>query len=332
MAFDIRAATLVSLFVESILYGLFILLFVLANSILLGKKKRAMGINKPMVFASFIMFILSTVHIAIDMRRAMDAFLDGRSIAAVNTPSYVLKSTAYCMQTLVGDGFMLFRVYLVWNGDKRACLPILVCFIASIGTGIGAIQGFTRVKSSDPVFVSELHNWIVSFFSLTLFTNFSCTSLIAGRIWWIHRQVGRAAEVSGRGLGPAIIIIIESGAIYSVCLILLLSLYLSGSYAQYVLLDGVVQVVGVVFSMVIVRVGLGISSDATTRTRVTARPFKATAGTSGTTSTLGNVELGRLGVVNVSTTTETRREDFFPYKANEDVGNSTSTWQSESKV
>lgn len=41
--------------------GLFVLLFALANSILLGKKKRAMGINKLMVTASIIMFILATI-------------------------------------------------------------------------------------------------------------------------------------------------------------------------------------------------------------------------------------------------------------------------------
>lgn len=27
----------------------------------------------------------------------------------------------------------LYRLYMVWKGDKRVVLPILVCFIASIG-------------------------------------------------------------------------------------------------------------------------------------------------------------------------------------------------------
>lgn len=53
-----------------------------------------------------------------------------------------------------------------------------------------------------------------------------------------------SADGKRRGtLGPAAVVIIESGAIYSFCLILLLSLYLSGSYAQYILLDAVTQVV-----------------------------------------------------------------------------------------
>ncbi len=35
------------------------------------------------------------------------------------------------------------------------------------------------------------------------------------------------------------VVIIESGSIYSACLVILLSLYLSGSFAQYILLDAV---------------------------------------------------------------------------------------------
>lgn len=63
------------------------------------------------------------------------------------------------------------------------------------------------------------------------------SALIAGRIWWIHRRTKGA--VSGSNLVPAAVVVIESGGIYSACLIILLSLYLSGSFAQYIVLDAV---------------------------------------------------------------------------------------------
>lgn len=50
-------------------------------------------------------------------------------------------------------------------------------------------------------------------------------------------------SVNGREVLPAAIVIIESGAIYSACLIILLSLYVSGSFAQYIVLDAVTQVI-----------------------------------------------------------------------------------------
>ncbi|KAE9384786.1 hypothetical protein BT96DRAFT_622171 [Gymnopus androsaceus JB14] len=269
-AIKLDAVSLVSIFTECILYGYFSVLAVIALYILLSKRAKHQKLNKPMVAVSIVMFILGTIHAGVDLRRLLVAFLDqsddtGGAIAylsEVNTVLYAIKSTAYCMQTLIGDGFVLYRLYLVWNGKKIIVIPIAICFVASIGVGIGALQGFARASPAAPVFINDLQNWIVSFFSLTLFTNFSCTSLIAGRIWWVHRRT-MGLVVSGHSLVPAAVVIIESGAIYSVCLIILLSLYLSGSFAQYIVLDAVTQVIGIVFSLIIVRVGLGLSSDQT---------------------------------------------------------------------
>lgn len=39
------------------------------------------------------------------------------------------------------------------------------------------------------------------------------------------------------------ILVIESGAIYSFCLIVLISLYASGSFAQYIALDATIQMI-----------------------------------------------------------------------------------------
>ncbi|THU98438.1 hypothetical protein K435DRAFT_660995, partial [Dendrothele bispora CBS 962.96] len=263
-------------------------LFVIALYVLLVKQKKHQTLNKPMIVVSIVMFLLATVHAGVDLRRVLDAFLHTDNptgyLSKVNTVAYSVKSTAYCIQTLVGDGFVLYRLYLVWNGDKRVVIPLLICFIASIGVGIGALQGFARASPQAPVFITELHQWIVSFFSLTLVTNFCCTTLIAARIWWSHRRMaGNNMAVYGRSVMPAAVIIIESGAIYSVCLIILLILYLSGSFAQYIALDAVSlswEVVGIVFSLIIVRVGLGLSSETLVQTKTTTA-FVAARGPSG---------------------------------------------------
>ncbi|PPQ96037.1 hypothetical protein CVT25_013899 [Psilocybe cyanescens] len=270
----IDTVTLVAMFVEAVLYGLLIVLSIASTVVLVRKSRLSRNpINKPMIVASVSMFILATVHIAADLQRLLDAFVrhstdhPGGSkgyLNRVNTPIYVLKSTAYGAQTLVGDAFIIYRLHLVWDGDRRIIIPLLISFIASTGVGIGAVHGFALAAPDDPIFLKDLQHWIVSFFSLTLFTNFTSTTLIASRIWWIHRKT--KTIVSGRSVLPAMVVIIESGAIYSACLIILISLYLSGSFTQYIVLDAVTQVIGVVFSLVILRVALGISSE-TRKTR-----------------------------------------------------------------
>ncbi|KAH7912489.1 hypothetical protein BJ138DRAFT_783527 [Hygrophoropsis aurantiaca] len=264
MAVSIFEVALVSIFLESFLYGVFAVLFAISIFILFtSRRKDSNGeVNKPMLVTCLALFTFSTVHIATDLRRLLDAFIrsddPSTQLVKIDDTTYIVKSAAYTAQTWVGDGLMIYRLYLVWNGDKRAVFPIYLCFLASVGVGIGALRGFAGASSSSTIF--QLHNWVVSFFAITLVVNFACTSLIAARLLYIHRTT-QGVKVFGRSLIPAATIIIESGAIYSVCLITLLVLFLSGSYAQYIALDAVTQIIGVVFSFVIVRVVLGISSE-----------------------------------------------------------------------
>ncbi|PPQ96036.1 hypothetical protein CVT25_013898 [Psilocybe cyanescens] len=265
----VDTATLAAFFVEAVLYGLLIVLSAASIAVIFRRSRMLKDpLNKPMIVASVLMLILATVHISADFRRLLDAFVRHSShttegtkayLRRVSAPTYLLQSTAYGMQTLVGDAFMLYRVYLVWNGNRWIVLPLLVCYIASAAAGLGAVQGFARATPHDSIFNGSLMQWSVSFFVLTLFTNFTCTLLIASRIWWIHR--GMKTIVSGESMLPAMVIIIESGSLYSACLIILLATYIGKSYLQYIALAAVTQCIGIAFSMVILRVALGISNE-----------------------------------------------------------------------
>lgn len=135
-----------------------------------------------------------------------------------------------------------------------------VILTLTTATAAGALQTFTKSSPSAPVFTTELRHWIISFFSITLFVNLCCTGkpllntssclhttdyvsssvLIAGRIRWVQQSTRDTdSQTVGRSLGPAIIVVVESGVIYSVCLVLLLVLYVTSSFAQYILLDAV---------------------------------------------------------------------------------------------
>ncbi|KAF9033783.1 hypothetical protein BDP27DRAFT_1435868 [Rhodocollybia butyracea] len=269
MAVTLDAISIASIFTECILYGesgYFSVLFVIALYVLFNKRTKHQKLNKPMVAVSTGMFILATIHVGVDLRRLMEAFLyytKGPAVqylSEVDTVVYLIKTTAYCLQTLTGDGFVLYRLYLVWNGRKMVVLPICVCFAVSFGLVISGLRAFAIASPTAPVFTPHLQHGVVSFFALTLFINLSSSLLIAGRIWWIHQQTTGIMR-SGRSLIPAAVVIIESGAIYSACLIILLTLYLSGSFAQSISLDAVPHVIGIVFSLIIVRVGLGLSTD-----------------------------------------------------------------------
>lgn len=97
--------------------------------------------------------------------------------------------------------------------------------------------------------------WITPFIAMTLSTNIFCTcsflfsrfigpfqpkyhpALIAVKVWKINSFSSRF--IIGHSLTPVMLVVIESGAIYSCTLIALLVSYLTKSWAQYLILDWV---------------------------------------------------------------------------------------------
>jgi len=89
-----------------------------------------------------------------------------------------------------------------------------------------------------------------------------CTILIAGKIWWIYRRTTRSpvSHSGGPNLTSPMVLIVESGAMYSTVLALQISLYASQSGAYVILLNALPQIIGINFTLIIVRVGLGLSA------------------------------------------------------------------------
>ncbi len=115
-------------------------------------------------------------------------------------------------------------------------LHFIFILVFSSVSGVGILYSFAKVVPEADIFVTELQQWIVSFFSLTLATNIICTGLVAFRIWHINRSIMNFASHSYR---PVVFLVLESGAVYSVTLSALLVLYKTSSWFQYVLLDAV---------------------------------------------------------------------------------------------
>ncbi|KAJ3934723.1 MAG: hypothetical protein NXY57DRAFT_1106944 [Lentinula lateritia] len=278
MAFGADESKLVSIFIQTLLYGAYTVIFALTVWILVWRRPAGQSINKLLLWTSIVMFVLATMHISINYARVFMAFItyrnaEGGPAAFFNILSnftQVFGSAIYVTQTLVGDSVVLVRCYIVWGRRWYivACPALLL--LGSTASGIGILYSFAHIEDAE-VFALQLQDWIVSFFSLTLSTNFICTALVAYRIWYVNRAV---INFTHHSWNPVMLLVIESGAIYSATLLSLLILYKTESWFQYVLLDAISPIVGLVFSMIIVRIGLGLMAP-TGETRDSSRPFIA---------------------------------------------------------
>ena len=124
---------------------------------------------------------------------------------------------------------------------------------SNLVTGVGAIISFSKVSPEVQVFLFT--GLVAVFFAATLATNVICTctssywdpisfidfiypAMIAFRIWSVDRAYGKYRETKST-LKPVLAIVIESGAIYSASLTVLLVIYLSHNWAHFIVIYAV---------------------------------------------------------------------------------------------
>jgi len=251
------------LVLECSVFGIFTTLFVTAIWVLVNKPSTGRT-SYLLVLTVCLMYLLAITNLTIDIYRAMHAFssVHHGSILGhgkLNKPTEIAKTAVFSVQAVLADGLFVWRCYIVWNKNWFIIgLPIIM-ILGEMASAAGLCWAFWNAQTRHVAFESALAPWITATFSMTLATNVVCTGLIVYRIWRSQRQVEPACKNST--FLPVMVMIIESGAIYSAALISVVVTYSAGHSAQYVLLDFLPSLIGVVFTLIVVRVGLGIGSN-----------------------------------------------------------------------
>ncbi|KAG1724546.1 hypothetical protein EDB19DRAFT_1644536 [Suillus lakei] len=256
---------LMSAVLEGILYGFSVLMFT-GTIWALTYKCRMQDINRPIAVVAILLLLVSTVHMIVTIIRVENGFVKYRNtwpggpaafFADITEETYVIKHALYIFQTVVADGVMVYRCYVVWQSIRVIILPsILWCSI--VVTGVHAVYSVSQASSNPgDVFASELTQWITAFFASTITTNLLCSGLLAYRIWMTERDVSQARATTGTNtMMPIVRILVDAAALYSVVLFSLLICFLTGNNGESVLTDLVMPIISIAFYMVIIRIAL----------------------------------------------------------------------------
>lgn len=261
-------AAIVSTVLEGILYGFSLLMFIGTLWALFHRNiSRAANIRMATVACSLLLF--STAHMIIDIIRTEEGLVQQRStfdngpiafFADVAQWSFVYKNLLYTLQTLVGDGVVIYRCYVVWQSWYVIIIPcILWCSVAATGAGSVYANSQATVNKED-IFASGTGPWITSFLAATLFANLLSTSLLAYRIWSIGRRMKNAALATGL-MWPVVRVILDAGVLYSLSLLAALVCFIVKNHGHYVLLDMIMPIISITFYMVIIRITITKSAS-----------------------------------------------------------------------
>ncbi|KAF9225033.1 hypothetical protein BS17DRAFT_702042 [Gyrodon lividus] len=336
MSLTIPKAELIGVFLESLSYGAYVMVFTQCMQVLRRRKSRP---SDYLVGTAVSLFILVTAHLVIDIVRNMDAFTSEMGTANYPTKYYgtfdtwknIFKSALYVTVTIISDAFILYRSFIVWGRSYFVAIIPFLMLLADIAIGVFWVYTLSLIVPGENVFTDALSVRVKTFYAITLTMNVICTTLIAFKIWKIQRAVAPFAKGSEYDLSRVVAMIVESGSVYSALLVVMITTYTNNSPAMFIVLNTMSPIIGIVFSSVIVRVGLGLSHGDSHPTRTshsagTRHPWTIRAGARPTASdqiysTSGLGQFPDSGVqVSLSQTVHTHIDRFSADRADVDGG------------
>ncbi|KAG2111464.1 hypothetical protein DEU56DRAFT_935978 [Suillus clintonianus] len=254
---------LMSAVLEGILYGFSVLMFI-GTIWALAYKKRMQNVSRPITVVAILLLVVSTVHMVVTIIRVEDGLVKYRDtypggpaayFADLTQQTYVIKHALYILQTLLADGVLTYRCYVVWQSVRVIILPTLLwCSVAV--TGIHAVYSVSQASSNPlDVFAPDLTKWITAFFASTITTNLLTSGLLAYRIWMIERNVYKARATIGPMM-PIVRMLVDAAVLYSVVLFSLLICFVCSNNGESVLTDLVVPIISITFYMVLIRIAI----------------------------------------------------------------------------
>lgn len=260
MGISAKAAAVISIVMEAILYGFSLFLFGVTMWALTYQAS-LIKVNRPMMIAALLLFVLGTMHMVVDINHCYEGFIKAPNpdLFFDDVSKETFKNSIYFIQTLVGDAIVIYRAFLVWQNPYVVILPCLG-YCSVIVAGIHTCWSVAQLSgaAANAIFLQETGKWIITFYASTLSTNLLATLILAYKLWSVHIDTTKVDGYRNRQspIYAVLVVVLECGALYSVSLIAMLATYLSASNGVYIVMDMIGQIIPITFDIIIVRAAL----------------------------------------------------------------------------
>ncbi|KAG2140178.1 hypothetical protein DEU56DRAFT_296983 [Suillus clintonianus] len=252
-------ATIMSSVLEGILYGFSVLMFI-GTIWMITYGRRIQNINWPATVVATLMFLLSTAHMVVGTIRLEDGLVKyrdtfpGGPVAFFGDTSdkiFVVKYVIIVLQTLLGDGVVIYRCYLIWQSVWIVIVPcIMWCGVAAFG--VFTACNFSRASIDINIFTHKTGHLVATFITLTLATNLLSSGLLAYRIWFLERKVSAIRTTKGRM--PLLRVLVDAAILYSATLCSSLICFALSNNGLYIMAYLNVPIISIAFYMVFIRI------------------------------------------------------------------------------
>jgi len=283
--FPLDEAQIISTWMGAVTFGIMLVSFFICIRTLLSSDSALNPISfRVLLGVSIAMAILDGMDKSLQLRHMLDAFVyykgPGGPVELLNdTRNWVnfTKTVVYVIQTWLGDGVLVYRCCIVYDKRWYGVIPPLILFMSSLAMGSLMIF-FTEAEGRGPITGAKLKPIILSFLSLSLAQNVVITVAIALRIYLMQRRMA-SSITSTKALNRvkrAVIIIVESGAIYSGSMFILVGSFVSNDVTDYAWSGVASSVIPIVFNLIIIRIHKGRAVDQNQGQNGASKPVEVT--------------------------------------------------------
>ncbi|OSX68021.1 hypothetical protein POSPLADRAFT_1043180 [Postia placenta MAD-698-R-SB12] len=252
-AFPTSEAQLVALFMQSVTYGIHVVIFAICMWKLVEKLKGKRGsVNWPWAFVAIALFVNGTVDVSFNLYHNLLAFTlrDGTVEGFGELASWI-------------SVIRMYRAWIICDRQWATILPTIVLWCTTVATMIAYLYRMTVTEEATVTGEEKrMAPMLVVIYSTTLTNNFICTGMIVRRIWQVSK---RSAQffVSGNSLSRTNRIFVESALLYTTTMVVLFITILVGNNALYGVSDVSLELAGIAFDLIIIRISRGTATELT---------------------------------------------------------------------
>ncbi|KAJ7189917.1 hypothetical protein GGX14DRAFT_546998 [Mycena pura] len=270
MAISVLAANLTLVVSESVLYGIFLVLFCVGFYSRISRSKSESRFGTFWWLSTLAIFLTCTGHWIITVIRLFHAFLQwpptdvASAYRAFNWGILQKVSSILSVTPMwIGDGVIIHRLWVVWNNDRRIIVLPMLSLVGLIGEFHFLDEALTFNDDFDEPANPRVYTH--SFkprgsanppplqVGYSAYTNVYCTAFIAWRVWGVRRA---PQETEFKPLMSVLAIIMESAAIVAAWTIFYAITNETDSNLVLIAMNLTPQIIGISNMLIHIRIGI----------------------------------------------------------------------------
>ncbi|KAJ7084602.1 hypothetical protein B0H15DRAFT_386737 [Mycena belliarum] len=274
-AIPLLRANLVSIVLESFLYGIYFLLSFFALCLKVTSRRDSAGsphrkLVSPILCGALLLFIFITAHWILNIVRLFlavdaDGTEAGSFYADLSHITETLKHGSLVATSICGYVFLIHHLWVVWAFRTQVIVLPVVTLLAALVFGVGLTYQLTIYGPDDSIFKAAYLRWTTGVCFFGTIIDIYVTGFIWYRLWTTGRDLRRLGVTSFSN--KVIRIFIDSAALIGLWGSFHVITYQCGSNLQFIAIDCMPAMVGIGNLLIQIRLYWGLNNNVVDVTR-----------------------------------------------------------------